>query len=193
MKQACILMGSPRKNGNTAALLDLVCAELERQGWQCRTFRLYDMDIRPCTACRTCQSDWSRVGCAQQDDMGAVFDAVLESDLLVLATPVYSWYCTPPMKAALDRMVYGLNKYYGESRGPSLWEGKAAALITTCGYPVETGADLLEQGILRYCKHSKLRFLGTLAERHRSYRAPFLDEEKTARAQQFARTIAAQV
>lgn len=193
MKQACILMGSPRKNGSTAALLGVVRAELERQGWQCRTFRLYDMDIRPCTACRTCQGDWSRVGCAQQDDMGPVFDAVLESDLLVLATPVYSWYCTPPMKAALDRMVYGLNKYYGDTCGPSLWEGKAAALITTCGYPTEKGADLLEQGILRYCRHSKLRFLGMLAERHRSCRAPFLDEEKTARAQQFARTIAAQV
>lgn len=59
---------------------------------------------------------------------------VLESDLLVLATPIYSWYCTPPMKAALDRLVYGMNKYYGERRGPSLWAGKRLALITTCGY-----------------------------------------------------------
>jgi len=34
-------------------------------------------------------------------------------DLLVLASPIYSWYCSPPMKAVLDRLVYGMNKYYG--------------------------------------------------------------------------------
>lgn len=38
-----------------------------------------------------------------------------------LATPIYSWYCTPPMKALLDRLVYGMNKYYGDEKGPSLW------------------------------------------------------------------------
>ena len=36
--------------------------------------------------------------------------AVLACDLLVLATPIYSWFCTPPMKTALDRLVYGMNK-----------------------------------------------------------------------------------
>jgi len=30
------------------------------------------------------------------------------------------------MKAVLDRLVYGMNKYYGREKGPSLWEGKPA-------------------------------------------------------------------
>ena len=50
-----------------------------------------------------------------------------------MATPIYSWYCTPPMKALLDRMVYGMNKYYGEEKGPSLWKGKALALLELMG------------------------------------------------------------
>jgi len=28
------------------------------------------------------------------------------------------------MKALLDRLVYGMNKYYGDKKGPALWAGK---------------------------------------------------------------------
>ena len=68
---------------------------------------------------------------------------------------------TAPFAAELDRLVYGMNKYYGREKGPSLWEGKPVALIATCGYPVEKGADLWEAGMQRYCKHSRLCLLYT--------------------------------
>ena len=129
MKKACILLASPRKQGNTAALTAPFAAELERLGWSCRTVWLYDLELRPCRACRVCQQDWTVFGCPQEDDMQEIFDSVLACDLLVLATPIYSWYCTPPMKAVLDRLVYGMNKYYGREKGPSLWEGKPVALM----------------------------------------------------------------
>lgn len=45
--------------------------------------------------------------------MEEIFNCILSSDLIILASPIYSWYCTPPMKAALDRLVYGMNKFYG--------------------------------------------------------------------------------
>jgi len=181
-----ILMGSPRKEGNTAALLQPFCEELERLGAETETVRLYDCDIRPCTACRTCQQDWTAFGCPQQDDAQVLFNEILACDLLVLATPIYAWYCTPPMKALLDRMVYGMNKFYGEKQGPSLWEGKAVALLETCGYRVEKGCDLFEEGMRRYCKHSGLRYLGSHAERHKSYTLPFMNEEKEQRVRAFA-------
>ena len=98
--RALILMGSPRRNGNTAALLAPFCGELA--GLETETVWLYDRDIRPCTACRRCQEDWTVFGCPQADDVPDLFDRVLGSGLLVLATPIYSWYCTPPMKALLD-------------------------------------------------------------------------------------------
>ncbi len=121
--------------------------------------------------------------------MGEIFDRVLDSDLIVLATPIYSWYCTPPMKAVLDRLVYGMNKYYGEAKGPSLWAGKPMALLTTCGYRPEAGADLWQQGMKRYCKHSRLRYLGMLAERHLGYDTVFMDGEKEAHAKVFAQRL----
>ena len=187
--KVCCLKGSPRKNGNTNALTDIVLERLTEEGAAVKTFSLYEMDIKPCLACRKCQEDWNHVTCARQDDMQQIFAAVMECDLLLLSTPIYSWYCTTPMKAALDRMVYALNMYYGEQRGPSLWEGKQLALITTCGYPPEKGADLLEEGIRRYCRHSKLQYMGMLCERHQGYHIPFMDEAKKEHAEAFARKL----
>ena len=181
-----ILMGSPRQAGNTARSLEPVQEVLRAQGHRCRTVRLYEKELRGCTACRTCQKDWSVFGCPQHDDMQEIFDLVLSCDLLILATPIYSWYCTPPMKAVLDRLVYGMNKYYGGEKGPALWAGKPVALVSTCGYRPGKGADLWEEGMRRYCKHSQLRYLGMLAERHLGYDTVFMDWEKAERAAHFA-------
>lgn len=185
--KALILMGSPRKGGNTASLTAPFVDELKANGVECTTFDVYDMDLRPCVACRTCQKDWTIFGCPQDDDMQQIFDAALEADLIVAASPIYSWYCTPPIKNALDRLVYGMNKYYGEEMGPSIWKGKKMALISTCGYPVEKGADLWEEGMKRYAKHSRLQYVGMVCERQRNYGEQFMDEEKEAKMRAFAR------
>ena len=185
--KALILMGSPRKGGNTASLTAPFVEELKANGVECTTFDVYDMDLRPCVACRTCQKDWTIFGCPQDDDMQQIFDAALEADLIVAASPIYSWYCTPPMKNALDRLVYGMNKYYGEEMGPSIWKGKKMALISTCGYPVEKGADLWEEGMKRYAKHSRLQYVGMACERQRNYGEQFMDEEKESKMRAFAK------
>ncbi len=182
-------MSSPRKSGNTMHLLEPFMDELQQRGCTCELIFLYDKDIQPCRACRFCQKDHSVFGCVLHDDMQEIFDSVLDCDLLVLATPIYSWYCTPPMKSVLDRLVYGMNKYYGDQKGPALWAGKQVALLTTCGYPPEKGADLWEAGIKRYCKHSKLQYVGMLAEHDSGYHSIFMDAEKENRARQFANEL----
>ena len=187
--RAMILMGSPRKDGNTAALMKPFRDELCQGGVKAETVWLYDARIEPCIACRACQEDWTVFGCSRKDDVQELFDRVLQNDLIVLATPIYAWYCTPPMKALLDRLVYGMNKYYGEKKGPSLWMGKRLALLMTCGYPPEKGTDLFEEGMRRYCRHSGLRYLGSHAERHLGYNTTFMDAEKDARTRAFARSL----
>lgn len=184
-----ILMGSSRKQGNTAALAVPFREELERLGGTGDFFWLHDMEIQPCVACRACQNDWEVFGCVQRDDVQQIFDALRGSDLIIFATPIYSWFCTPPMKALLDRMVYGMNKYYGNEKGPSLWKGAYVAALVTCGYPPEKGADLFGAGMERYCKHSGLHWLGMHAERHMGYDTKFMDEDKERRAYEFANKL----
>ena len=193
MKKVCILRASPRKGGHTNTLANAVEQRLLALGFAVTNLDLYDMDLKPCLACRVCQEDWGRIYCAQRDDMQRVFDAVSESDLVLLASPIYSWYCTPPLKCALDRMVYAFNMYYGAERGPSLWEGKAVALVTSSGYREDKGPDLLVQGLTRYCKHSKLRYLGSLWARHPNTGEVLMSEEKRAEAVAFADALARDV
>lgn len=188
-RKMCILMGSPRKNGNTIQLLKPFISEMERNGFTYELLWLYDKKLNPCVSCRCCQNDWSIFGCPQMDDMQEVFDHVSECELLILATPIYSWYCTPPMKTVLDRLVYGMNKFYGDKKGPALWEGKKVALITTCGYPPENGSDLFEKGMIRYCKHSGLKYMGMLTERNPGYKSIFMNPEKEEHAKEFAKKL----
>ena len=67
--KACILMGSPRKNGNTAAITVPFIEELQSAGHEADVIWLYDKDIKPCLACRACQKDWTIFGCAREDDV----------------------------------------------------------------------------------------------------------------------------
>lgn len=191
--RALIFMGSPQREGCTAALLRPFQEELEAAGLETETVRLYDLDIRPCRACRRCQRDWSSFHCVQGDDVQELFDRILDSGLTVWAAPIYAWYCPAPMKALLDRLAYGMNKFYGEDgrKGPSLWRGKALALLLACGYPPERGTDLFEEGMRRYCRHSGLRYLGAHAERHLGYDVPFMDGDKERRTRAFARELLA--
>ena len=182
----CILFGSLRENSNTGILLQPFISELERLGAEVDLITLKDKHIEPCTACWTCQNVFEEPGCPKEDDMNIVFEAVLKSDCIVFASPIYSWYCTPPMKAVMDRLVYGMNKYYGDTEGPCLWEGKKSALVTTCGYEIEAGAGVFEEGLRRYSKHSNLHYLGKLAVQDIDGKAYFKNESAVSAAKEFA-------
>ncbi len=187
--KTCILMASPRKEGNTAALIKAFCSELDRLDENFTYHYLYDMDISGCIACRRCQSDWSGFNCFRNDDMQKLAEDILDSEIILFATPIYSWYCTPPLKAVMDRLVYGMNKYYGEAKGPSIWAGRILAAVTTCGYPPEKGSDIFEEGLRRYCRHSGLEFAGMLTEHHEGYGTVFMDSQKAEHIKEFVRVL----
>ena len=187
--KTCILMASPRKEGNTAALMKVFCSEIERLNEEFTYYHLYDMNIDGCIACRRCQQDWSGFNCFRNDDMQQIAEDILDSDIILFATPIYSWYCTPPLKAVMDRLVYGMNKYYGETKGPAIWAGKRLAAVTTCGYPPEKGSDIFEEGLKRYCKHSELVFCGMITERHMGYNTVFMDRGKAERIKEFVQQL----
>ena len=186
----CILMGSPRQKSNTAALLEPFTDELRKSGISFDILQLKSMELKPCTACRACQKSWESFGCVQKDGLYEIFEKIMECRMIVLASPIYSWYCTPQMKIVLDRLVYGMNKIYGEKAGPRLWQGRQLSLITTCGYPPEKGADLWEEGMKRFCRHSGLIYTKMLVERHSDYSKAFMDSQKEENARAFAREMA---
>ena len=99
-----ILTASPRPEGNTNSLVKVFAEELQRQGEgapdsrgtegagdgqvQVKTINLYDLDIKPCTACRSCQKDMETPACVIDDGLQKIFPEILKADLIVLASPV---------------------------------------------------------------------------------------------------------
>ena len=78
-----IFFGSPRKGGNTAALLDILCRELRGDY---KLVDAYRADISPCIDCRVCRKE---PGCAIDDGMREIYEYIEECDNVVIASPIY--------------------------------------------------------------------------------------------------------
>lgn len=182
-----ILMGSPRIHGNTAELCKPFIQELLEQGKEVRYRVLEELNIQPCMACYVCQDVAGEYGCVQKDDMHGIAADILWADVIILATPIYSWYCPAKMKAVLDRH-YGFNKYYGSSSG-CLWEGKKVGILATHGYEAAYATEPFVTGVKRLCIHSNLDYVGIYSVRDTDNLASFQTTEAIQGAKKFAKEI----
>jgi multimeric flavodoxin WrbA len=126
--------GSPRKNGNTEKLLRKVLSGCQEAGGQTEFLKLADLTINFCRGCGTCRATGE---CVMQDDMDRVVEAIQQSDVIVLGSPIYAWQVSGNTKVFMDRLCRLLTPTY-ESRlnGP-----KKIAFVYTQGNP---DADLFK-------------------------------------------------
>ncbi len=102
-KKIVILNGSPRKNGNTSALVKAFTEGAESEGHTVTEFFLGGMDIHGCKGCFGGHSS-RECPCVQHDDMDRIYPVVKESDVVVLATPLYYWNMSGQLRTAIDRL-----------------------------------------------------------------------------------------
>ena len=103
MKRILAVMGSPRRNGNTHILVSKIIEGAKAGGAVIDELFLGDLTIRECDGCHAC---WKGKECSKDDDMRAVYPAIIQSDVIILGTPVYWYGPTALMKAFIDRFVY---------------------------------------------------------------------------------------
>ncbi len=103
MKKILGVVGSPRRKGNTEALVSAILAGAEEEGAQTDLLFLEGLRIRECDGCHAC---WKGRTCSKKDDMNAIYSRIAQSDILVFGTPVYWYGPTALMKAFLDRFVF---------------------------------------------------------------------------------------
>lgn len=162
--------------------------ELLEQGQEVRYLVLEELNIQPCMACYVCQDVVGEYGCVRKDDMHDVIASdILWADIIIFATPIYSWYCPAKMKAVLDRH-YGFNKYYGSGSG-CLWEGKKVGILATHGYEAAYATQPFVTGVKRLCTHSNLDYVGIYSVRDTDNLASFQTTEAIQGAKKFAREI----
>ena len=94
-------MGSPRKGGNTSFLLKSFLAEAERFGAETRYIHVPDLTIHPCTGCSLCEK---KGHCHFDDDMQkTVFPLLKNSQVIIIASPIYFYNVPAELKALIDR------------------------------------------------------------------------------------------
>ncbi len=102
-KKVLILSGSPRKNGNSDVLCDEFARGAIQAGNEVEKIRVADKKIGYCRACYYCGDHGGE--CAIKDDMAEVLRKIIDSDVIVLASPVYFYSIDAQLKTVIDRTV----------------------------------------------------------------------------------------
>ena len=124
-KKVLVLNGSPRKNGNTAVLSSRLSDGASSVGADVESITLHNLDISPCDACDYCQENEN--GCIIEDDMQILYPKLRDSDVVVIASPVYFSGLTAQSKLCLDR-------WYAMEEGDDFeLKGKKLALLMVYG------------------------------------------------------------
>jgi multimeric flavodoxin WrbA len=131
------LLGSPRQNGNSATIVKRFCETAEKLGAEVKTFALNKLEYRGCQGCMMCKTKLDK--CALEDDLTQVLDAIRDSDILVLASPVHFWDVSGQLKAFVDRTYsYLVPDFKTKPVKSRLAPGKKLVLILAQGNPDES-------------------------------------------------------
>ncbi|MGB2806084.1 MAG: flavodoxin family protein, partial [Candidatus Zixiibacteriota bacterium] len=95
--------GSARKDGNTAALINLVFGELEKEGIETELYQLAGKKIRGCMACYKCFQNKDQRCSVTNDVLNECIEKMLEADGIILGSPTYFANVSTEIKALIDR------------------------------------------------------------------------------------------
>lgn len=148
------LLGSPRKKGNTALLLDEYLRGMRDSGKGAEITKvfLHEKDIRSCSSCETCRK--VTIGqCAVKDDMQELYPLFCEADMVIYASPVYWWSVSAQLKAFMDRC-------YAISPLKDSFAGKKAALLMTYGSELPNkGPELVKTMFEEICDYKEMELV----------------------------------
>jgi multimeric flavodoxin WrbA len=105
--------GSPRKEGNTFQSLQIVLAELQKEGIETELVQVGGKALHGCTACYGCYKNKDRECVIKKDDLNSYLAKMIEADGIIIGSPVYFSNVTSEVKAFIDRagLVARANDY----------------------------------------------------------------------------------
>ena len=168
-----VLNGSPRPNGNTAAMVSAFVEGASENGHNITVVPVCQKKIAGCLACEYCHNR-GEGKCIQQDDMQEVYPVLEEAEMIVLASPVYYHSFTGQLQCAINR-IYALDKPKNL---------KKAALILSSGSEDVYGGAIYEyqNSFLDYLKLEDMGVFTAFKEQNKS-------EEKLSELREFGRSL----
>lgn len=98
--------GSPRKEGNTFQLLNLVMKELKAAGVECEYIWIGMEKLRGCTACGKCIETKDKKCALTDDKMNDYIDKIIKADGIIIGSPTYFSDLSVNTKALIERAGY---------------------------------------------------------------------------------------
>jgi multimeric flavodoxin WrbA len=176
--KALAVLGSPRKEGNCAVLLQHFLQGMRDSGdHQIQEAFLHQLSISPCRNCDSCRRKMDRY-CVIADDMQQLYGAFVEAEVVILATPIYWWSISGQLKLFIDRL-YGLNA----DANPLFFKGKKLVLILTHYDKLPcSGAQIALKMFEEIADYTKMQIVGVLqyssGEKHVRESAEKLEEAR---------------
>ncbi|MBN2397321.1 MAG: flavodoxin family protein [Deltaproteobacteria bacterium] len=125
--------GSPRKQGNTSAIIGSMLEGARSEGAQTTEVRLHDIGMKGCMGCLSCRDNPGF--CKQRDGLSEHLEAVKTCDGIVIGCPIYMYRICGQMKLFVDR-VYSLYANRPEGGYDAMVPpGKTYALVISQGAP----------------------------------------------------------
>lgn len=116
--------GSPRPQGNTAQSLQIVLAELAKEGIETEMIQLGGRKVYGCLACGKCWETRNNRCIRQDDEMNLFIEKMQQADGVIIGSPTYFSNVSPEVKALIDRCGF-VNK----ANGGELLRGKIGAPV----------------------------------------------------------------
>jgi multimeric flavodoxin WrbA len=126
-RKVLIILGSPRRKGNSALLAGRAAKAAVAAGAAVESVYLHGLTIKPCSACDWCQRH-KGMGCVIKDDMQPLYHELRAADSIIIAGPVYWFSVSAQTKLFMDR-CYAL----GADPGGNALKGKRIGIILTYG------------------------------------------------------------
>lgn len=127
------LIGSPRPESLSTALLHTVLETLKQAGWSAETFDTTSENIHHCTGCGTCAESGC---CIRHDALDPVFGALQTTNAVVIASPIYFYSVTAQLKRFIDRSQPFWHRRTGLKDTVALTRAaRPCLLIATAGGP----------------------------------------------------------
>ncbi|WAC07943.1 MAG: flavodoxin family protein [Thermodesulfobacteriota bacterium] len=104
---------SPRKEGNTNRLINIVFAELEKEGIETEKVWIGGGKIQGCISCRKCIDNKDKRCSVKKDKLNDYIKKMVEAEGIILGSPTYFGSVSAEMKMLIDRagMVSKANGY----------------------------------------------------------------------------------
>jgi multimeric flavodoxin WrbA len=98
--------GSPKKDGNTNRVLDILIKGIQDLNYiDCEKINLQELHIHMCSNCGFCSNATGKnYLCSHNDDMENLYSKITAAQIIVLATPIYFAGMSSQMKVFIDRL-----------------------------------------------------------------------------------------